>query len=75
MGAGRHFGMALCASLASIIPSWQAVVLALWNTIGNTSSSALATASGVTIVLAAVLCLIAVFPSFPTVSVLFHDYR
>jgi len=72
---GRHFGMALGASLASIMLSWQAVVPALWNTIGNTGSSALATASGVTIVLAAVLCLIAVFPSFPTVSVLFYDYR
>jgi EmrB/QacA subfamily drug resistance transporter len=61
---GRYFGMALGASLASIMLSWQAVVPALWNTIGNTGSSALATASGVTIVLAAVLCLIAVFPSF-----------
>ena len=50
--------MALCASLASIISSWQAVVPGLWNTIGNTSSSALATVSRITIVLAAVLCLI-----------------
>lgn len=61
---GRHFGMALGASLASIMLSQQAVAPALWNTVGNAGSSALAIASGVTIVLAAVLCVIAVLPSF-----------
>lgn len=56
--------MALGASLASIMLFLQAVAPALWNTVGNTGSSALAIASGVTIVLAAVLCVIAVLPSF-----------
>lgn len=61
---GRHFGMALGASLASVMLSLQAVVPALLNTVGNTGSSLLAITSRVTIVLAAVLCVIAVFPSF-----------